>query len=165
MSIVNMTEVEPLAVRPAVIVNPRSYYLEPRVKRIETTTDEITIIYEQLMERITGIKSDVTATNANVRALNESIESISGDLEVTSDQINDLSTRVGSIESSNSSITAQVNSANSNAVQALNKANSMTESIVRVTELAEQNALAIANITFTTDLTPATVAEINAVCT
>lgn len=160
-----MTEVEPLSIRPTVIVNPRSYYLEPRVKRIETTTDEITIIYEQLIERIAGVRNDLTATNSAVQTLNESVADVSGDLEAASDQIDDLSTRVGLIESSNASITSQVNSANTTANQALNKANSMTESIVHVTELAQQNAAAIASITFTTDLIPATVAEINAVCT
>ena len=87
-------KVDSLDVRPSVIINPRSYYMAPRVKQIEATSDEVVTVYEELSGKIADIRDDVAANTRAIQSLTDAIENMSGVniIPATAEEINAVCT-------------------------------------------------------------------------
>lgn len=162
MKTVDTTTVDNLKIRPAVIVNPRSYYFEPRIKRTGSEADEMTRIYEKLVKQMSEFKKEIREDVKAAKDISNTLEGIRQQVETNRVNIAGLTQRVGVLETSNTSLNSLVQDATKNANQALSKANAMTGTIEHLTELAEQNAKDIDILT--ERIGTATAAEINAIC-
>ena len=162
MDTLDTTNVESINRRPAVIVSPNSYYLEPRVKRVEDEMDEATRLYEKVTKQIVEVKNSVAKNTQNITNNTTNITNLTTRLNTVNNSLEGLTDRVETLEDSNRSIASQLQETSASANQALTRANTLDQTVTSLSALVAQNAQDIREISDM--LVPASEEEILAVC-
>lgn len=141
MKVIDIAEVESLEVRPHVTINPRSYYMEPRVIGRDggsggVSSEEV----EAIRREVTAIRNYAQSTAADLETLGSTVDELSDMIGSGDESLESLSDRVTTMENSTRTLNTLVQAANNNATQALNAVSTIN------------------------NLVPATAAEVNVVC-
>lgn len=138
MEVIDITEVEPLEFRPIVTVNPKSYYLVPKVIGEGSGSGASSAELEKLKNELKEVRKYATNTATKLNSLSETVGDLSDQVEAGNDNVTSLSNRVTTVENQSGTFNTLIQAANTNATRALNAVS---------------------------DLVPATAAEVNATCT
>lgn len=139
MEVIDITEVEPLEFRPIVTVNPKSYYLVPKVIGEGSGSGGASSAeLEKLKNELKEVRKYATNTATKLNSLSETVGDLSDQVEAGNDNVANLSNRVTTVENQSGTFNTLIQAANTNATRALNAVS---------------------------DLVPATAAEVNATCT